>query len=114
MITAQVTVQILAGPGQLGAAAASAQLARSLGSAFGVALAGAVLFAVLSAIDPGAATLFFEMVRRGSQVLTSLPSEQQVVVHAEIASAFRAVFLTVACFSLTIVVMAWTLPVRRI
>jgi len=114
MITAQITVQVVAGTRQLGAAAASVQLARSLGSAFGVALAGAVLFAALSAMDPGAATLFFEMIRHGSRVLAELPGEQQAVVQAEIATAFRGVFLTVACFSCTIVAMAWTLPVRRI
>jgi MFS family permease len=114
MITAQVTVQVVAGTRQLGAAAASVQLARSLGSAFGVALAGAVLFIVLSTIDPGAAALFFEMIRHGSAVLAALPGEQQAVVQAEIATAFRGVFLTVACFSCTIVAMAWTMPVRRI
>jgi EmrB/QacA subfamily drug resistance transporter len=114
MITAQITVQMVAGTRQLGAAAASVQLARSLGSAFGVALAGAVLFTALSAMDPGAATLFFEMIRRGSHVLAELPGEQQAVVQAEISNAFRGVFLTVACFSCIIVAMAWTLPVRRI
>jgi MFS family permease len=114
MITAQVTVQIVAGTRQLGSAAASVQLARSLGSAFGVALAGAVLFTVLSLIDPSAASLFFEMIRRGSQVLAELPGEQQSLVQAELAAAFRGVFLTVACFSCTIVAMAWTLPVQRI
>jgi EmrB/QacA subfamily drug resistance transporter len=114
MITAQITVQVVAGTRQLGAAAASVQLARSLGSAFGVAIAGAVLFSLLTAMDPNTATLFFEMVRRGSQVLAELPGEQQSLVQAEISNAFRGVFLTVACFSCTIVVMAWTLPVRRI
>ncbi len=114
MITAQITVQMVAGTRELGAAAASVQLARSLGSAFGVAIAGAVLFVLLSAIDPAAATLFFEMVRHGSQILAELPGEQQAQVQAEISSAFRGVFLTVACFSMTIVAMAWTLPVRRL
>jgi hypothetical protein len=114
MITAQITVQMVAGTRQLGAASASVQLARSLGSAFGVALAGAVLFIVLSMIDPDAAALFFEMVRRGSRVLAELPGEQQALVQSEIATAFRGVFLTVACFSCAIVAMAWTLPVRRI
>ncbi|MEJ0019104.1 MAG: MFS transporter [Acetobacteraceae bacterium] len=114
MITAQVTVQVVAGPRQLGAAAASVQLARALGSAFGVALAGAVLFTTLSALDPSAASLFFEAVRRGPHIIAMLPGEQQAAVQAEIAAAFRGVFLTVACFSCTIVVMAWTLPVRRL
>jgi MFS family permease len=114
MITAQVTVQIVAGMRQLGAAAASVQLARSLGSAFGVAIAGAVLFIVLSTTDPNAATLFFEMIRYGPSVLAALPGEQQAVVRTAIATAFRGVFLTVACFSCIIVATAWTMPVRRI
>jgi MFS family permease len=114
MITAQVTVQIVAGMRQLGAAAASVQLARSLGSAFGVAIAGAVLFIVLSTTDPNAATLFFEMIRYGPSVLAALPGEQQAVVRTAIAAAFRGVFLTVACLSCIIVATAWTMPVRRI
>ena len=114
MLTAQVTVQMVAGPRQLGAAAASAQLARSLGSAFGAAVAGAVLFGVLSAMDPDTATLFFDMVRRGPGVLATLPADHRAVVQAEIADAFRGVFLTVACFSCTIVAMAATLPARRL
>ena len=114
MITAQVTVQIVAGTRQLGAAAASVQLARSLGSAFGVAIAGAVLFIVLSMTDPYAATLFFEIIRYGPSALAALPGEQQALVRAAIATAFRGVFLTVACFSCIIVATAWTMPVRRI
>jgi len=57
---------------------------------------------------------FFQAVRHGPQVLAALPGVQHAVVQAEIAAAFRGVFLTVACFSCTIVVMAWTLPVRRL
>jgi len=114
MLTAQLAVQTVASPRQLGSAAASVQLARSLGSAFGAALAGAVLFGVLSAIDGDAARLFLELVRHGPDVLAALPPVRQAVVHAEIADAFRAVFLTVACFSTMIVAAAWTTPVRRL
>ncbi len=114
MLVAQVTTQIVAGPGRLGIAAGVLQLSRSLGSAFGVAIAGCVLFAVLTALDRHAATLFAGMVLRGPGVLAALPADQQAQTHAEIAAAFRAVFLTVACFSCTIVAVAWTLPVRRL
>ena len=114
MLTAQVTVQSVAGPRNLGAAAASAQLSRSLGSAFGAAAAGAVLFGILTASDPDTANLFFEMVRRGPGILASLPVERQAAVQAEVAQAFRGVFLTIACFSVTIVAMAATLPLRRL
>jgi MFS family permease len=114
MITAQITVQVVAGQHQLGAAAASVQLSRSLGSAFGAATAGAVLFGLLSAMDPHTADLFSEMVRHGPGVLNNLDSAQQVLVQSEIATAFRGVFLTVACFSCAIVACAATLNVRRL
>jgi MFS family permease len=114
MITAQITVQLVGGARQLGTAAASVQLSRSLGSAFGAAAAGAVLFGILSAVDSSAAHLFFDMIRHGPGVLASLPTAEQAQVQHEIASAFRGVFLTVACFALTIVAMAATLPIRRL
>jgi EmrB/QacA subfamily drug resistance transporter len=114
MLTAQITVQSVSGLRQLGAAAASVQLSRSLGSAFGAAAAGAVLFGILSATDADTAHLFFDMVRRGPAVLASLPADRQALVQGEIAAAFRGVFLLVASFSCTIVAMAWTLPIRRL
>jgi MFS family permease len=114
MITAQIAVQAAAGPRQLGAAAASVQLSRSLGSAFGAATAGAVLFGLLSAMDADTAALFTEMVRRGPGVLDSLAPAHRMLVQSEIATAFRGVFLTVACFSCTIVACAATLPMRRL
>jgi len=114
MLTAQITVQIVGGSRNLGSAAASVQLSRSLGSAFGAASAGAVLFGVLSATDSDTAAFFFEMVRRGPGILATLPADQHVLVQHQIADAFRGVFLTVACFSCTIVAMAATMPVRKL
>jgi len=114
MITAQITVQAVGGARNLGAAAASAQLSRSLGSAFGAAAAGAVLFGLLRSANPDTATLFFDMVRRGPGVLASLTVEHAALVRAEVAAAFRGVFLTVACFACIIVAMAATLPLRRL
>lgn len=114
MITAQITVQAVAGPRQLGAASASVQLSRSLGSAFGAATAGAVLFGLLSLMDPDTASLFTEMVRRGPGVLETLSANRQALVQTEIATAFRGVFVTVACFSCIIAACAATLPMRRL
>ncbi|MBN8930290.1 MAG: hypothetical protein BGO51_06285 [Rhodospirillales bacterium 69-11] len=114
MITAQITAQAVGGTRHLGAAAASVQLSRSLGSAFGAAAAGAVLFGLLSAMDQETATLFLDMVKRGPSVLASLPPQRQALVQAEIGDAFRGVFLLVACFSGTIVFAASTLPLRRL
>ena len=114
MLTAQVTVQKVAGPRYLGAAAASAQLSRSLGSAFGAAAAGAVLFGLLSLWNKATSDLFFEMVRRGPDILASLPLDQQALARGEIAQAFSGVFLLVAAISCVSVAMAATMPVRRL
>jgi EmrB/QacA subfamily drug resistance transporter len=114
MPVAQVTVQMVAGPRQLGVGAASVHLTRSLGSAFGVALAGTVLFAVLAATDNDTARMFAGMVREGPAAMTHLSPERHAAVRAEIGNAFRAVFLTVSVFSCCISALAWTLPIRRL
>ena len=114
MITAQITVQSVSSMSQLGAAAGSVQLSRALGSAFGAATAGAVLFGILATLYPETGVLFAQMVREGPGVLHALPAAQQAVVQADVGNAFRGVFLTVACFSATIVACAATMPVRRL
>jgi predicted MFS family arabinose efflux permease len=114
MITAQITVQTVVGVHQLGAAAASVQLSRSLGSAFGAAAAGAVLFGLLTAMNPDTASLFSDMVRQGASALHGISAAQQEAARVEIATAFRGVFLTVAVFSCIIVACAATMPVRRL
>jgi hypothetical protein len=90
------------------------QLARSLGSAFGAAAAGAVLFGILSAMDSDTANLFSEMVRHGPGMLETLEPARRILVQSEIATAFRGVFLTVACFSCIVVACAATLPMKRL
>ena len=114
MITAQITVQTVSGMNQLGAAAGSVQLSRALGSAFGAAIAGAVLFGILAVMHPDTVDVFAQMVRSGPDVLHGLPQARQVAVQADIANAFRGVFLTVACFSVTVVLCAATMPARRL
>ncbi len=114
MPVAQVTVQMVAGPRQLGVGAASVHLARSLGSAFGVALVGAVLFGVLAATDNDTAVLFAGMVREGPAAMAHLTPGRHAEVQTEIGNAFRAVFLTVSVFSCCISALAWTLPIRRL
>jgi predicted MFS family arabinose efflux permease len=114
MPVVQMTVQIVAGPRFLGAAAASVQFSRSVGASFGTALVGAVLFAVLAARDTQTAGMFVELVQQGPAALDLLPAAQRAVVRAEIADAFRAAFLTIGCFTTTAMLFAWWLPVRRI
>lgn len=114
MPVVQMTVQTVAGPKFLGAAAASVQFSRSVGASFGTALVGTVLFTLLASRDTATATMFAELVERGPSVLAALPLGRQEIVRTEIADAFRGVFLTIACFTGSAMLFAWSLPVRRI
>lgn len=114
MPVVQITVQTVAGPKNLGAASASVQFSRSIGAALGTALVGAVLFAVLAVQDPATARLFADIVERGPAVLAGLSDGVRTGLALQIAGAFRAAFLTIAAFSVTAMLLAWSLPVRRI
>ena len=114
MPVVQTTVQMIAGPKQLGAAAASVQFSRSIGAAFGTAFVGAVLFGALFATDAGTAHLFGAVVQSGPKALAGLSAARLLVVQAEIADAFRAAFLAIAGFAVLATLLAWSIPVRKI
>jgi len=114
MPVVQTTVQMIAGVRQLGAASASVQFSRSIGSAIGAALTGAVLFGMLAARDPDTAKLFGNLVELGPQALAGLSPERIDVVRTEISEAFQAAFASIALFAAMGAVLAWSLPVRRI
>jgi EmrB/QacA subfamily drug resistance transporter len=114
MPVVQMTVQVVAGPRFLGAAAASVQFSRSVGASIGTALVGAVLFAMLAAMDPHTAAMFAGLVQEGPRALGALPEAQRLAVRSEIADAFRIAFLTIGCFTTSGMLLAWWLPVRRI
>jgi EmrB/QacA subfamily drug resistance transporter len=110
----QVTVQAVAGPKMLGAGAASVQFSRSVGAAIGTAIVAAVLFSVLAATDRETAGLFSVMVQRGPAAMAALDPARQAMVQTEIADAFRAAFLAIAAFTGIGLLLAWSIPVRRI
>ncbi len=110
----QVTVQRAAGAKSLGAGAASVQLSRSVGAAFGTAVTGMVLFGWIAVGDPQVAAIFSRVVEQGPVVLSGLPADRIAMVTAEIAAGFRAAFLTIAAFAAIGMVLAWTIPSRRI
>jgi MFS family permease len=112
MAVVQVTVQNAAGPAALGSAAASVQLARSIGAAAGTALVGTVLFATIAFGDPRTAQVFAALLGRGTLADPSVLSSP--VLRAEIATAFQAAFLTIAGFSAIGVGLAWSIPARRL
>jgi MFS family permease len=108
----QVTVQNAASRETLGSAAASVQLARSIGAAAGTALVGTVLFAALALGDPQTARAFAALLGRGT--LADPAVLQSAALRAEIAGAFQAAFLTVAAFAAVGIALAWSIPARRL
>ena len=114
MPVVNMTSQIVAGPKQLGSVAASVQFSRSIGSALGTALIGAVLFATLAAADRQTAALFAEIVERGPVVLAGLTADHIAAAQGEISQAFRAAFAGIACFAMGGVALAWSIPMRRL
>ncbi len=114
MPVVQMTVQSVAGPRFLGAAAASVQISRSMGAAFGTALVGAVLFATLAFQDSDLARHFAELVQSGPAVLATLDEARRAEVQRVIATAFSGGFLTMCVFILAAIGLAWWIPVKRI
>jgi len=114
MAVVQVTVQSAAGSQRLGEAAASVQFSRSIGAAFGTALVATVLFAYLALKNPDAAHAFAVMAEGGMAAVSKLPAIDFATVQADIAEAFRAAFLLIACFTACGFFLALTNPMRRI
>jgi MFS family permease len=116
MPVVQVTLQLLAGPKQLGAASASVQFSRSIGAAMGTAIVSAVLFATLAAMDGEVAALFGRIVQEGRAALSGFTPARaaEAEAEAEIREAFRAAFLTVAALSALACGLAWSIPLRKI
>jgi EmrB/QacA subfamily drug resistance transporter len=110
----QVTVQSASGPRRLGEAAASVQFSRSMGAAFGTAFVGGVLFAVLGAKNPEAARTLAAMVERAGADGPSLSAIGGPGAQMDIARAFRSAFLTIAGLTALGVVLALTIPLRRL
>ncbi|TPW26473.1 MFS transporter [Pararhizobium mangrovi] len=110
----QVTVQTAAGPAMLGTAAASVQFSRSLGAAFGAATIGAILFAVLTILDPQATAIFAKLFEPTGDPLTGVSKDAIAMVQGDIRFAFNVCFLTISAIAAGASALAWSIPMRRI
>lgn len=110
----QVTVQSASGPRRLGEAAASVQFSRSIGAAFGTALVGTLLFAMLTLRNPESARVFAAMVESAGNAMSDLGAAQRAAAQADITLAFRAAFLLIAGFTTAGFFLALSHPMRRI
>lgn len=107
----QITVQSTAGRARLGAAAASVQLSRSLGAALGTAAVGMVLFLVLAVQDRSVAS---DMARLVASGLAAVPADRQAALQGTVATAFAAVFATIALVMAAGSAVAASIPARRL
>jgi MFS family permease len=114
MSVVQVTVQSAAGAAMLGSAAASVQFSRSLGAALGTATVGAVLFASLVGPEMSAADVLSLTLQASPEAWTDISPEQRFAAKAALANGFRLAFLSVCGFGLLGLLLAWTIPLRRI
>jgi hypothetical protein len=90
----------------------SVQLSRSVGAGAGTALVGTVLFASISLAEPETGRVFAQLVQAPQGAVTAIAG--QATVHADIARAFRAAFLTIAAFAAAGAALAWSIPTRRL
>lgn len=111
---AQVTVQVAAGAPQLGAATASVQFMRNLGSAAGTALLGALLFGGFALADPAMAERFAAVLRGGREALAGLPAAERAAMAAGLSEGYRALFAGAAALMALAAAMAWRVPLRRL
>jgi predicted MFS family arabinose efflux permease len=114
MPIAQILVQVASDRSMLGAATASVQLFRAVGTALGPALVGLVLFGALSVIDPDLAGRFNAMLASGPAALADLGEAAQHAAQHGVALAFRAAFLCISGIALGGAIFAWSIPLRRI
>lgn len=114
MSVVQLTVQSSAPPESIGAAAASVQLFRTMGSALGAAIVGAVLFAMLASTDPGTAAHFTAILERGPAAFETLAEGDRLALREAIADVFRVAFLAIAGFTTLGTILAGTNPRRRL
>jgi MFS family permease len=110
----QTTVQVAAGPGQLGVATASVQFMRNLGSAAGTAILGTIIFGSFALADAALAERFATVLRGGREALAALPVLERATMAAGLSGGYRAMFVGAAAIMALAAVMAWRVPLRRV
>jgi hypothetical protein len=113
MAVMQIIVQVESGP-LLGTAAAIIQLSRSVGAAFGTAVVGTVLFAGILATGTELSSELQAILGGSEEALAQLSAGAEATIRANVAAAFRGVFLTIAILAALAAAVAWTIPRRRI
>jgi predicted MFS family arabinose efflux permease len=106
----QVAVQTAAGRGALGVATGSISLCRAVGGATGVAVAGAVLFAVIDRAGGAATALLHQAMEGGSAFIATLSEVQRASLAGHVNGAYRIAFAVLAGFAAVGALIAATVP----
>jgi MFS family permease len=113
MAVMQIIVQVESGP-LLGTTAAIIQLSRSVGAAFGTAVVGTILFAGILATGTELSTDLQAILQGSQEALAQLSAGAEATIRANVAIAFRGVFLAIAVMAAMAGIIAWTIPRRSI
>ncbi|MFO1312708.1 MAG: MFS transporter [Burkholderiales bacterium] len=106
----QVAVQTAAGRGQLGVATASISLCRAVGGAIGVALVGAVLFALIDRAGDAAAALMHQSIEGGAAFIAKMSQAERESLVGLVNEAYRVAFAVLAGIAAIGVLIASTVP----
>jgi EmrB/QacA subfamily drug resistance transporter len=106
----QVMVQTAGGKRALGVATASISLCRAVGGAIGVALIGAVLFALVDRAGDGAAAVLHQAMEGGSAFIARLSPQQRSEMVGHVDDAYRVAFVVLAVIAAIGALIARTVP----
>jgi MFS family permease len=106
----QVAVQHAAGRESLGAATATISVSRAVGGAIGVALVGAILFAMLAGPDGMISAAVREVVEGGPAYIDRLSEGERMSLTTSLDRAYRVIFVVIAAITALGTMVARTIP----
>ena len=106
----QVAVQYAAGRESLGAATATISVSRAVGGAIGVAIVGAILFAMLATPDGGTSAAVREVIEGGPVYFDRLSAGERATLTASLDQAYRVIFVVIAGTTALGALVARTIP----
>jgi EmrB/QacA subfamily drug resistance transporter len=106
----QVAVQHAAGRESLGAATATISVSRAVGGAIGVAIVGAILFAMLAGHDGVTSTAVHEVIEGGPAFIDRLSEGERATLTTSLDRAYRVIFVVIASITFLGTLVARTIP----
>ena len=106
----QVAVQYAAGRESLGAATATISVSRAVGGAIGVAIVGAILFAMLAGPDGVTSTAVREVIEGGPAFIDHLSGDERAKLATSLDRAYRVIFVVIASVTALGTLVARTIP----